>query len=57
MAEPEMPEVRAEQQRQDRPDAPARYDRVGRGLGARPWVWAAFALAVAAVIAIAYTVA
>jgi hypothetical protein len=51
MADPEIPEVRAERQRQDRPGANARYDR---SLGAKPWLWVGFVVIVAAIIVAAY---
>lgn len=55
MADPEIPEVRAEMQRDDRPFADATYaGRRRQGLGVRPFLWLAFVLAVIAIIAYAY---
>ncbi len=56
MADPEIPEVRAEIQREDRPAAHARYDNAAGGIGAKKWLWLAFAVAIVAVIALAYAV-
>lgn len=51
----EIPEVRAEMQRDDRPSANASYAGQHRqGLGMRPYLWVAFVLAVIAIIAYAY---
>jgi hypothetical protein len=51
----EIPEVRAEIQREDRPFADASYAGQQRqGLGVRPYLWVAFVLAVIAIIAYAY---
>lgn len=54
MADPEVPELRAELQREDRPGARNRYDQPPPSLGAMKWLWLAFAIAVIAVIAFAY---
>lgn len=55
MADPEIPEVRAELQREDRPRAAASYaGRERQSLGVRPYLWAAFLIAVIAIIAFAY---
>jgi hypothetical protein len=54
MADPEIPEVRAELQREDRPAADASYAGQHGRVGARKWLWLAFAIAVIAVIALAY---
>jgi hypothetical protein len=55
MADPEIPGVRAEIQREDRPYADASYAGQHRqGLGIRPYLWAAFLIAVIAIIAFAY---
>ena len=45
MADPEIPEVRAEIQREDRPQAHASYPGVGK------WIWLILAAAAVAVIA------
>jgi hypothetical protein len=51
----EIPEMRAEMQRDDRPSANASYaGQHRRGLGMRPYLWVAFVLAVIAIIAYAY---
>lgn len=57
MADPEIPEVRAEIQREDRPQARSDYDEAPPKLGAKLWLWGAFVVAVIAVIALAYNVA
>lgn len=55
MADSELPEVRAEMQRDNRPLADASYAGQNRqGLGIRPYLWAAFLIAVIAIIAFAY---
>jgi hypothetical protein len=51
MADPEIPEVRAELQREDRPEAAATYAGSGRRLGTVKYLWAAFAFAVIAILA------
>lgn len=57
MADPEIPEVRAELQRKDRPQARPGYDKPPPRLGARAWLWAAFLLIVIAIIVAAYSFA
>ena len=57
MADPEIPEVRAEIQREDRPQAAPRYDKAPPPLGPKIWLWVAFAVAIVAVIALVYNVA
>jgi hypothetical protein len=51
MADPEIPEVRAELQRGDRPEAAATYAGLGGRIGALKYLWAAFAVAVIAILA------
>jgi hypothetical protein len=57
MADPEIPEVRGEIQREDRPQAAPRYDKAPPPLGPKIWLWVAFAVAIVAVIALVYNVA
>lgn len=54
MADPEVPELRAELQREDRPSTRNAYDQAPPRLERRVWLWLAFAVAVIAVIALAY---
>lgn len=49
MADPEVPEVRAELMREDRPEAHADYST----MGVLKYMWAAFAVLVIAIIAFA----
>jgi hypothetical protein len=49
MADPELPEVRAEMMREDRPDAHADY----ASMNVLKYMWAGFAIAVVAIIAFA----
>jgi hypothetical protein len=54
MADPEVPELRAELQREDRPDTRNRYDQAPPRLGPKMVLWALFVAAVIGVIAFAY---
>lgn len=56
MADPEIPEVRAEIQREDRPAADPRYDRRPASIGGHLWLWAAFAAAIVVVVVVALNV-
>jgi hypothetical protein len=52
MADPEIPEVRAELQREDRPEAAATYAGPYGRIGAHKFLWAAFVVAVVAILAL-----
>jgi hypothetical protein len=52
MADPEIPEVRAELQREDRPEAAATYAGPHGRLGAHKFLWAAFVVTVIAILAL-----
>jgi hypothetical protein len=51
MADPEIPEVRAELQREDRPEAATTYAGPHARIGAVKYLWAAFAVTIIAILA------